>query len=273
MKRTILLALLLAHSLGAHAESVALSREGGTFLVPVLINDKIKLDFTIDSGATDVTIPADVFSTMVRSGTVDNSDIIDTQVYRLADGSEQSYQRFRLRSLRVGNLELRNVISSIVPEAGNLLLGQSFLSQLESWSVDNQRQVFVFNESPSREVSAATTARRDYSAPANSLRRWTGQDLLRELQGPQELNVTSASQERLDAIKGNLLAMALIGKVTFAWEGKSHCKPANATVGQAAAITQNYLNENPEIWHYSATVLVGAALGSAWPCPEKKESR
>lgn len=273
MSHKIVFALLLAFSSGAHAESVALHREGGTFLVPVLINDKITLDFTIDSGATDVTIPADVFSTMVRTGTVENSDIVDTQVYRLADGSDQSYQRFRIRSLRVGNLELRDVIASIVPEAGSLLLGQSFLSRLKSWSVDNQRQVFIFNESPSREVSAVMETRDGTTGPEKSPRNWTGQDLLRKLQGPQELNASSASQERLDATKEDILAMVLIGNVTFAWEGKTHCKPSNATVGQARAITQNFLNENPEIWHYSASILVGAALGSVWPCPEKKENK
>ena len=49
----------------AHAESVPLRSEGGTFVVPVLINDKITLDFTLDSGAADVSIPLDVFSRLV----------------------------------------------------------------------------------------------------------------------------------------------------------------------------------------------------------------
>jgi hypothetical protein len=35
-------------------------------MVPVVINDKITLDFTIDIGAADVSIPADVFSTLRR---------------------------------------------------------------------------------------------------------------------------------------------------------------------------------------------------------------
>ena len=36
--------------------------EGGTYVVPVLINDAITLDFVVDSGAADVSIPADVVS-------------------------------------------------------------------------------------------------------------------------------------------------------------------------------------------------------------------
>ena len=46
-----------------------LRKEGGTFVAPVLINGAITLDFTVDSGAADVSVPADVFSTMQRTGT------------------------------------------------------------------------------------------------------------------------------------------------------------------------------------------------------------
>jgi clan AA aspartic protease (TIGR02281 family) len=148
VKLILALSLLLALHTAANAESIALKQEGGTFVVPVLINDKITLNFTIDSGAADVSIPADVFSTLTRAGTVVQSDFVDLQRYRLADGSIQVSQRFRLRSLRVGNLELRNVLASVSPPQGSLLLGQSFLARLNAWSIDNQRQMLLINESP-----------------------------------------------------------------------------------------------------------------------------
>jgi clan AA aspartic protease (TIGR02281 family) len=137
----------------AQAESIPLIREHGTFVVPVVINDKMTLNFTIDSGASDVSIPADVFSTLTRTGTVTNSDFLDKQTYELADGSQQTSQRFRIRSLRIGSLELRGVIASVAPSAGTLLLGQSFLSRLKSWSIDNDRQLLVFNESTNRNTA------------------------------------------------------------------------------------------------------------------------
>jgi hypothetical protein len=40
---------------------VALKKQGGIFVVPVQINGAITLDFTVDSGAADVSVPADVF--------------------------------------------------------------------------------------------------------------------------------------------------------------------------------------------------------------------
>jgi hypothetical protein len=55
-----LLAMLLSCGT-AYAESIPLIHAHGTLQVPVVINGKISLNFTIDSGATDVSIPATGF--------------------------------------------------------------------------------------------------------------------------------------------------------------------------------------------------------------------
>jgi hypothetical protein len=44
---------------------------------------------------------------------------------------------------RVGARVLENVVGSVAPVQGGLLLGQSFLSRFKSWSIDNQRQVLI----------------------------------------------------------------------------------------------------------------------------------
>jgi hypothetical protein len=44
--------------------------DGGTFVVPVQINGTMTPDFVIDSGATDVSVPADVVSTLMRADTI-----------------------------------------------------------------------------------------------------------------------------------------------------------------------------------------------------------
>jgi clan AA aspartic protease (TIGR02281 family) len=131
----------------AHSESIPLIHDHGTLQVPAVINGKVSLDFTIDSGATDVSIPENVFSNLIRGGTVSATDFLDKRAYKLADGSTEFSQRFRIRSLRVGNMELLDVVASVVPSAGSLLLGQSFLSRLKSWSIDNERQVLAITES------------------------------------------------------------------------------------------------------------------------------
>jgi hypothetical protein len=122
---------------------IPLQREGGTYVVPVLINNAIKLNFVVDSGAADVSIPADVVSTLLRTGTLSEADFIGTQTYRLADGSTMPSARFRIRSLIIGGNVVENVIGSIAPAEGALLLGQSFLSRFNSWSIDNGKQALV----------------------------------------------------------------------------------------------------------------------------------
>jgi hypothetical protein len=54
-------AISAAPPTGSFSIAVPMKREGGTYAVPVLINDAITLDFVVDSGAADVTIPADVW--------------------------------------------------------------------------------------------------------------------------------------------------------------------------------------------------------------------
>jgi hypothetical protein len=122
---------------------IPLQLEGGTFTVPVLINDKLTLNFVLDSGSSDVSIPADVVLTLMRTGTLNAADFLGNRIYQLADGSTVPSQTFRIKSLKVGDKVIENVIGSLAPVEGSLLLGQSFLRRFKSWSIDNQRQVLV----------------------------------------------------------------------------------------------------------------------------------
>jgi len=42
-------------------------------------------------------------------------------------------------------LVMQNVTVRIAPEKSHFLLGQSFLSRLKSWSMDNARQALIIN--------------------------------------------------------------------------------------------------------------------------------
>lgn len=158
---TILIVLILISALTANradAESIPLRREGGVLVLPVQVNARITLDFTIDSGAADVVIPADVFSTLSRTGTITSKDMMASQVYELADGARQEARRFRIRTLKIGNLELRNIVGSVTPAGGTLLLGQSFLSHLPSWSIDNRHGLLVIADAGSHGESQSSAA-------------------------------------------------------------------------------------------------------------------
>jgi clan AA aspartic protease (TIGR02281 family) len=125
----------------AGLESIAMAKEGGVFVVPVRFNDMITLKAIVDSGASDVSVPADVVSTLIRTGTITSDDFLGEQTYVLADGSKVPSARFRIRSLKVGGKTVENVTAAIASGEAQILLGQSFLSRFKSWSVDNQSHV------------------------------------------------------------------------------------------------------------------------------------
>ncbi|MGB6757484.1 MAG: retropepsin-like aspartic protease [Xanthobacteraceae bacterium] len=116
---------------------IPLKAVNGEFVVPVEINGVITLNFVVDSGATDVFVPSDVVSTLMRTGTIERSDFIGTQTYILADGSESPSNTFIIRSLKIGNARVENVTGSVSLAKGSLLLGQSFLERFKSWSINN----------------------------------------------------------------------------------------------------------------------------------------
>src|SRR6516164_4250892 len=58
---------------GPSETAVPLRKHGGTLMVPVTINNAIQLDFIIDSGSADVSIPKDVVWTLRRTGTISDT--------------------------------------------------------------------------------------------------------------------------------------------------------------------------------------------------------
>lgn len=122
---------------------IPLGRRGGVYTAPVIINGAVKVDFLIDSGASDVAIPEDVVLTLIRAGTVAESDLIGATTYVLADGSIHHGIRLRIRELSIGDRSITNVTASVSPLRGDPLLGQSFLGRFGSWTLDNRRNVLI----------------------------------------------------------------------------------------------------------------------------------
>jgi predicted aspartyl protease len=135
-------------------DEITLEKQGGTYTVPVLINRAITLNFVLDSGASDVLIPADVFLTLLRTGTVSQSDFLDSQTYSLADGSKLKGARFIIRELRVGGQIATDVVASVGPITGDLLLGLSFLSRFGTVTLDNDRHVLILSSKISGQLEA-----------------------------------------------------------------------------------------------------------------------
>jgi hypothetical protein len=141
----------------AGAETIQLVRGGGIYMIPVQINGQMTVPFALDSGAAEVAIPQDIFLTLIRTGTIKDSDFVGTGTYVMADGSKHSNKRFILRELKVGNHVVTNVIANVVSVKADPLLGQSFLSKLPAWAVDNRNHSLILHDQSGLTAPPATS--------------------------------------------------------------------------------------------------------------------
>jgi gag-polyprotein putative aspartyl protease len=246
--------LLAGFALSVNAETIALRHAEGTLLVPVRINGKITLDFTLDSGASDVSIPADVVSTLVRTGTITGADLLGTYHYQLADGSTGTTRKIRLRSLRIGRTEIRDVIASIAPAEGPLLLGQSFLSRLPSWAIDNKRNLLIIGTAsePAEQASTAGLREPTEEAPAATTSEPNeGGPVTTTSEPAEEAPVASASQPVEETPIAGSLAQQVASMQNVFWrscgsdptgEPVSVCGPLSNLVAKAQLLLDQVRN-------------------------------
>ena len=119
-------------------QKTQLKRSGNIYLVPIQVGDKT-FDYVIDSGASDMVINSSIESYLRTIGVLRDSDYMDAQTYKLADGSLKKYQRAKLTSVKIGSNVIQNIVVSISTESNApLLLGKSFLDKFVFWKINNQ---------------------------------------------------------------------------------------------------------------------------------------
>ncbi len=139
-----LVTILFTASLLTAAE-IPLTGKGGVYELPAKINGVIYSNFILDSGAAEVSIPSDMVRTLIRLRMLNESDFLDGKRYVLADGSTLKSPRFIIRELEVGGCKLHNIPAFIGTAYSSPLLGQSFLSHVSSWTIDNNKHTFSFS--------------------------------------------------------------------------------------------------------------------------------
>ena len=124
-------------------EEIRIEKRGNSYRVPVRINQTITLPFILDTGASELAIPADVALTLIRAGALTDGDFVGKIHYSMANGTEQLGDRVVLREVQVGEHTVKNVTAFVSPPAGDPLLGQSFLSKFGTVTLDYKRLVLV----------------------------------------------------------------------------------------------------------------------------------
>jgi hypothetical protein len=74
----------------------------------LVINRAVSIPFILDSGSSEVQLPAEVVLTLIRSGTLTEEDFIGASQYVLANGSTLRSPRFNIREMRVGERVVRD---------------------------------------------------------------------------------------------------------------------------------------------------------------------
>jgi clan AA aspartic protease (TIGR02281 family) len=117
---------------------------GGTYDIPVELNGVLKISFIFDSGASDVSISPDVALTLMKTGTIKESDFIGTQQYMFANGSTATSQVFILQEIKIGGYVIKKVRASISNSIdAPMLLGQSVLQRLGKFGIDNNNHTLT----------------------------------------------------------------------------------------------------------------------------------
>lgn len=135
---TILIATLFvfATNYSNADERIKMTYENGVYTIPCEVNG-VPLRFIIDTGACMVSISMTEARFMYKNGYIDENDFIGTAKTRIANGDLEENMKLNLKEVKVGNKTLNNV-EALVSKSSNapLLLGQSVLRQLGTWSVD-----------------------------------------------------------------------------------------------------------------------------------------
>jgi hypothetical protein len=225
----------------AFGEAIQLDRQHGTYTIPVGINGALVLPFVLDTGASSVVIPADVFRTLTRTGTVTKADFIGSGTAVLADGSEHASDHYVLHEVRVGNHIVRNVVASVVSVNGDPLLGQTFLSKLPAWTIDNARQVLVIADGPSATQGSptpASTALGQYGAIAwdegTGKRGWSSNQATPERAAEVAIGACGAAGCRVIVRTGRAMCSALATTENGRYIGAA--SRADSTAARLAAL-------------------------------------
>ena len=123
---------------------IKMSEENGVRYIPMKINGQ-ELNFIFDTGASSICISTLESWVLVKNGLLSENDVIGQQGFTDATGSFSVGAKINLKSVQIGNRELKNVEAIIIenPEAA-CLLGQTVLSRFGKYTIDNQNNEIIF---------------------------------------------------------------------------------------------------------------------------------
>jgi len=127
-------------------QTIQMEKSGRTYLVPCNVNG-LGLKFILDTGADAVSISLSDALFMLRNGYLKDSDLLNSEFYRLANGDLVEGTTLVLRSIVIGGLTIKNVEATIVHSIdAPMLFGQSALERFGKVTIDYQNNQLIIGE-------------------------------------------------------------------------------------------------------------------------------
>lgn len=110
--------------------------KSGIYTIPCEVNG-LKLSFVFDTGASVVHISLLEAAFMLKNGYINENDFIGTGNYIMADGSIAENALINLKSIKIGNIVIKDVTACVSSNINaSLLLGQSAIQKLGKYAID-----------------------------------------------------------------------------------------------------------------------------------------
>lgn len=123
-----------------------MTKSNGIYMMPCKVNG-IKLNFIIDTGASDVSISLTEAMFMLKNGYLSPDDFTGSEYYRMANGSVEEGTKIKLKSIEIGNIKIQDVSARVVHTLdAPLLLGQSVLTKLGRIEFDYHNNRMIIHD-------------------------------------------------------------------------------------------------------------------------------
>lgn len=192
-------------SIPALAEEVPLVKYGGVYHTSVRINDTLNLKFVVDSGASMVFLPTQVYEKLKEAGTVRSADIRRKGKARVADGSIIRIRYVNIKTLQIGDTKIHDVLAA-VGKGVDPLFGQSALKKLEPWNIDTKKNILSFGK--------INTLHHNFVSSSQQISRFEALDFVRfylDLQKNKKIDRTMQSYaSEVDYLQQGVVPQAFI---------------------------------------------------------------
>jgi clan AA aspartic protease (TIGR02281 family) len=98
--------------------------------------------FLLDTGATDMTVTADVADQLIAAG---HARLHGEEPVILADGSKHTERTITIDAVTVGTHTVRNVHASVAPSGAPMLLGMDVLNRIGTFTIDAPNRTLTFH--------------------------------------------------------------------------------------------------------------------------------